>query len=203
MSVIVFVLLWCTRATAAGAVDERALAIRQLMGTGRYDGAFIAVRGLVETADDRHAFYGLLAEAGQYAGRGQEADSVLMACIRKGRGVGEALSAMAWLDVHRARWLDAYAHYQSALDYGANPYLAYAGIQEMHEKLHGRDAAICNSPAYNSASCNCSRKIISASAAAASCAIKACLVAGLIWAVRWRLLGFIAQPRPVQTCLPA
>lgn len=136
------IVLACGHALAEIAVDDRVLAIRHLLGDGRYDEAFNASRTFVETAADRPSFYVLLAEAGQYAGREREADSLLLACIRKGWAVGEAVNAMAWLDVHRARWLDAYTHFQAALDYGGNPYVAYAGIQEMHEKLHGRDAAI-------------------------------------------------------------
>ncbi len=129
-------------ATATCAVDERAVAIRRLLGEGRCDEAFLTTRRIIDSVPDRASFYALLAEAGQYAGREHEADSILGACVRKGWNVGDAVSAMAWLDVHGARWMEAYAHFQTALEYGGNRYLAYAGIQEMHEKLHGRDAAI-------------------------------------------------------------
>ena len=142
-SAFILGILLCTVGTVAeSGADGRELAIRRLLGSGRYDEAFAHTRTIIETMPERSTFYALLAEAGQYAGRGSEADSILGACVRKGWGVGDAVAAMAWLDVHRARWLDAYTHFQTSIDYGGNSCRAYAGIQEMHEKLHGRDAAI-------------------------------------------------------------
>lgn len=129
-------------ATSWAGTDVRELGIRHAIGAGHYREAFDQVAVIVAASDDRDRFYDLLAEAGQYAGRVREADSLLAMCARRGWGVSRALVAQGWLDAHRAAWFEAYTHYQAAMHLGGPTVRAVAGIQEMHEKLHGREASI-------------------------------------------------------------
>jgi tetratricopeptide (TPR) repeat protein len=137
-----FIIFMLASTPAIAGLDAREVHIRRLLGEGRYLEGYRIAAKTVDREPDGNRFYQLLAEAGQYAGKAHEADSILTAYARRGRDVSSALSSLGWLDVHGGRWSDACEHFKASVSIVGPTTIALAGIQEMEERLHGGDAAI-------------------------------------------------------------